>query len=555
MYFSNRFIVTTVFDTTRNKATTTVVAQRVVGRGAVATGTTTGAATDSLVVSSATFTGPGFIVTDGTVTVPSARRSASGPNVTYIDTVRVAAADTAGYVIARDSAGNTKPFYLSTRSRTSSSTNAGTTTAFRESRDFPGFTLSFEGPQASVNTPRLSLVVRAPGDTINANVVANNGVVVLAGQTRYLTLGGRYEFTYSDDAFGPNAPFTYGTPDSLQAQVSRSLAARNDVTTGDTTAATLALIRAVDTTTSITNRPLIPARFPFTVRTSSGQAATLAMFRRYRTGANAITDSTRNNSRLLGNAGDTVRVTIPSLQWLPGDTIYVIETALRDSTQGSGATRTTIFRDSTINGQTVRVPIQVPTRLVAGRFVLTCSGTSTVPVTTASPRCNPIVPGTFAATGYLPYRSGWTYVAEFPRSFDLFSELRVDATGRGGNNYNLTANDLSVVRVVPNPYIVQSNIDDITGNRVGIPRVMFTNVPLQGVLRIYSVAGQLMQQVTWTPSDLETSTTGQTSGDLPFILRTREGLDMGSGLYLYVLTATGPGSNGQVARGKFVIIR
>ena len=38
-------------------------------------------------------------------------------------------------------------------------------------------------------------------------------------------------------------------------------------------------------------------------------------------------------------------------------------------------------------------------------------------------------------------------------------------------------------------------------------------------------------------------------------LRTREGLDMGSGLYLYVLTATGPGANGQVARGKFVIIR
>jgi hypothetical protein len=72
---------------------------------------------------------------------------------------------------------------------------------------------------------------------------------------------------------------------------------------------------------------------------------------------------------------------------------------------------------------------------------------------------------------------------------------------------------------------------------------------------VYSVSGQLMQQLSWTAADLQNRETGQTSGDLPFILRTREGLDMGSGLYLYVLTATGPGANGQVARGKFVIIR
>ena len=36
---------------------------------------------------------------------------------------------------------------------------------------------------------------------------------------------------------------------------------------------------------------------------------------------------------------------------------------------------------------------------------------------------------------------------------------------------------------------------------------------------------------------------------------TREGLDMGSGLYFYVLTATGSAGKDQVQRGKFVIIR
>jgi hypothetical protein len=337
--------------------------------------------------------------------------------------------------------------------------------------------------------------------------------------------------------------------------VTRSLTSRNDVTTADTTQATRDLVIASGVAPAAVNRPLIPATFPFAVRTANGQTASLAMFRRYRDGATATTDSILNNSRLFGNLGDTIRVNVLPNRWVPGDTIYVIETALRDSTIGTGASRAVVVRDSTINGRTVKVPIQVASRFVAGRFVLTCTGTATVPVTSASPRCNPLATGTFAATGYLPYRSGWTYVAEFQRSFDLFSELRINATSAGANVYALTKADLSVVRVVPNPYVVQSNLDDITGNRVGIPRVMFTNVPLQGTLRIYSVSGQLMQQLSWTAADLVSSETGNTSGDLPFILRTREGLDMGSGLYLYVLTATGPGANGQVARGKFVIIR
>ena len=47
----------------------------------------------------------------------------------------------------------------------------------------------------------------------------------------------------------------------------------------------------------------------------------------------------------------------------------------------------------------------------------------------------------------------------------------------------------------------------------------------------------------------------QVNGDLPYNLRTREGLELGSGLYMYVLTGTGPNAKGFTARGKFVIIR
>jgi hypothetical protein len=75
------------------------------------------------------------------------------------------------------------------------------------------------------------------------------------------------------------------------------------------------------------------------------------------------------------------------------------------------------------------------------------------------------------------------------------------------------------------------------------------------MLRIYSVSGQLMQQLSWTASDLVASGNNSPHGDLPYNLRTREGLDLGSGLYLFVLTARGPNANGKVARGKFVVIR
>jgi hypothetical protein len=64
-----------------------------------------------------------------------------------------------------------------------------------------------------------------------------------------------------------------------------------------------------------------------------------------------------------------------------------------------------------------------------------------------------------------------------------------------------------------------------------------------------------MQQLSWTKEDLVVSANNAAHGDLPYNLRTREGLDLASGLYVFVLTAKGPNANGQVARGKFVVIR
>ena len=69
------------------------------------------------------------------------------------------------------------------------------------------------------------------------------------------------------------------------------------------------------------------------------------------------------------------------------------------------------------------------------------------------------------------------------------------------------------------------------------------------MLRIYSVSGQFLQQLVWTPADLNGT------GDLAWNLVTREGTDVAAGLYIYVITAKGANAGSPVARGKFVIIR
>ena len=148
-----------------------------------------------------------------------------------------------------------------------------------------------------------------------------------------------------------------------------------------------------------------------------------------------------------------------------------------------------------------------------------------------------------------------TSVIDFSRGFDLFSELQLTASPLVTDGRPLTDAERNRVHVVPNPYIVQSEFDQVDAARVGTPRILFVNVPQQGSMRIYTVSGQLVQQLSWTAADLEAEGSGQPTGDLPYNLRTREGLDLGTGLYLYVITPSGASSDGTPIRGKFVIIR
>jgi hypothetical protein len=522
LFFANRFIVTTQEDTVSGEFTQTIEAQRVLARG----GTTTdpNAGTDDFVAQSVTFTGTGLV--QG-VTLPVNAVDTTGTVITYVDTIATSAGG--GYLLAGGPGGATQPFFLSTTLTTVPGL------AFEQFAGFPGFLFSFP----SELVPRFNGVLRAPGDTLNQGVVNANGVTYQAAPSNYAGPGGIYQLEWEGDAFGPLSPFTFGTVDELQSTFTQSLTSRPVAQTGDISTEVEALLPA-------STRPLVAVKLPFSVTGPLGDDAIVAMRQRHTGSADSIV----KNSILLGTAGDTTRLSVPPDIWVPGDTLFVLAATLRDSTVGSGATLTTVVRDTVIAGRNAQAPIQVrDTILHFPRFVLGCNSNSVPSRLT----CNPIRLGTRAATGYLPYQAGFTSVVDVARNFNLFSEVQLNASALGLPDRPLTGAERDRVHVVPNPYIVQSQFDQVDAARVGTPRLLFVNVPQAGTMRIYTVSGQFVQQLTWTAADLEATGSGQPTGDLPYNLRTREGLDLGTGLYLYVINPAGNG--GSPIRGKFVIIR
>lgn len=533
--FANRFIIITARDTVARTVTQTVIAQRVI---ASAARNETDSATANFVASADTLVGNVEIPVQGaTVPVPSANRSVSGSVVTFVDTVD-SPTDSTGYAIAREKPGFDEPLLVATRLAVTN--NA----LFEAAASFPGFFLGFEVPPA-FSTPRLNVVVRAPGDTLRTTITDPNAVRYQPALSLRTGGGGLYTINWEGDAFGPRAPFLLTTPDETRATIDASIRARPNAFQSSTDSTTRATLVAAGIAAAAT-RPLASVQFPFTVTTPRGTAR-LAMFQRH-TGAS---DSLARNSILVGNLGDSVRVPIPANYWMPGDTLFLIESVLADSAVGTDSARRVIVKDTVIDGRTIQIPIRVAREVVSfPRFVVACLNNTTPPRNT----CNPLVPLTRGATGYYPMFAGWKNVIDFVIPFTLFTEGRLTATGSVAVA-KLSRAEMDRIRVVPNPYVVQSDFDEVDAARQGTSRVYFTNVPEQGLLRVYSVSGQMLQQISWTREDLVNLSQGQLTGDLPYNLRTREGLELSSGLYLFVLHARGATANGQVARGKFVIIR
>jgi hypothetical protein len=552
LVYANQFIIRKTIDTLTSAATTTVQARYIIP---AATTSPTGTVTTNFVAREQTFSvNRNIPVRAGTALQAGTQRSISGSSRVLIDTINVAA-NTVGFV---EVTSDNKPIYVVD--------NQYATNLDRDqlaSPLYPGFTVrSRDSSNASTGFRQEAIpsgavrdrnyYLRAPGDTLQGNAAQFTVGVQNILTTVKRVRGGAYKITWLTDPFGPGAPFRLDPPQDLQAKVTASLTAAAALATNitDTTARIGAMVGATAA------RPLVRVRVPFTMsftdpETGATEQVRFAMLRRTGNGS----------TRLLGSANDSLRVTVLDSLWMPGDTLYAIQKISRDSSVTIGGTKVVVVAPENVGGVAGFRPIQVQVDSIGlNKFVVQCVTGAVSGGTRANTfdqtTCNPLVINTRGATpagGYLPVEPGWSQYFELTRTFDPRSVFLLTATPFTTGNV-VTKAQLERVSVVPNPYIVRSDMDDLNG-RTPTSRVYFTGVPDQGVLRVYSVSGQFLQELTWVPTDLIYRGNNTPTGDLPYNLRTREGIDLGSGLYLYVLTATGPNGKDQVQRGKFVIIR
>ena len=137
-----------------------------------------------------------------------------------------------------------------------------------------------------------------------------------------------------------------------------------------------------------------------------------------------------------------------------------------------------------------------------------------------------------------PYRGG----SDFPGTAN-FNHYRVVAGNQwmidlSPESLDLTKRDLSRIKVVPNPYIASSPLDLSPDDRT----LHFNHLPGDCVIRIYTVAGQLVDTIEHALG------TGTAAWDL----RSRYNQKVASGYYIYHVTDN---ETGETHMGKFAIIQ
>ncbi len=112
-----------------------------------------------------------------------------------------------------------------------------------------------------------------------------------------------------------------------------------------------------------------------------------------------------------------------------------------------------------------------------------------------------------------------------------------------------STNDLSRVLVVPNPFRQVSGLLD-TGEE---KRLEFVNIPSQCTIRIYTMAGELINTIEH--DGFGSDAWGSSSGDNNNYMLTKWATNVSPGIYLYHITSSVPGHEGETAAGKFAILK
>ena len=378
---------------------------------------------------------------------------------------------------------------------------------FYSSTAFPGFRIGFNALTPLAFNTALGEQFKV-GGTITNELTKPFVRYQAAGTTLAPAAeGGRYRITWLDKPYGPGEPFRIdGTnPQRTDSAVRKSLL---DRVAADTGLVSASLASALGVNIS----ELVPVHVPFTIYNESfNRPVTIAMRRRPAT------------TIRMGTGADTATITVPENTWIPGDELILLEDV--------GATGGT-----------------ADTTITFSAFTLACQ-----PAFSTYEHCNPIALLTPGSSNWITTKVGTEQRITFnPR---LTTEQQFELTVAASRIGDLvTTGDLKKsiksVRAVPNPYVAFTNYVNPRDPNNRTRPLLFTHVPPRGRIRIYTVSGQLVQQLTWTPTDLNET------GDLLWDLRTREGLDVAGGLYMFMVTGLDArGAETASHLGKFVIVR
>lgn len=396
-------------------------------------------------------------------------------------------------------------------------TEGATPESFYGSKAFPGFLLGFtKASDLEYNPTFGEEFFDNAGKRIAPLVVPFVQTRINSVKTTSDFQGGLYTFTWSGKPFGPAEPFRldFANPGKTDSIFQASLKARAVADTGITSAEAAAAI-GVDQT------DLVPVKLPFRITNESfdnGRKVYVAMVKRSK------------STMLLGTGGDTISVHVPDDEWIPGDHLYLLEDT------GSGKVVT------------------------FSQYILGCDPQ---PGTGVRVSCNPVAMLTPGSTTWITTDPGTKEQILFNPALSTQQQFTITVAAQptgsqlaqactSGQTAVCTAEKASIkdVHAVPNPYVAFTPYVNPRDPNNPIRPMLFTHVPTRGMIRIYTVSGQLVQQLTWTEQDLNDT------GDLLWNLRTREGNLVAGGLYLFMVTGKdAKGHDLGSHLGKFVIIR
>jgi hypothetical protein len=154
---------------------------------------------------------------------------------------------------------------------------------------------------------------------------------------------------------------------------------------------------------------------------------------------------------------------------------------------------------------------------------------------------------------------GDVYRIDFKRPFYHSDSLLFTITGLDDQlDENQLKEDMKNIRVVPNPYVVTNTMEGAVANwdRNQERQIMFTHIPAECTIKIFTISGVLVDEI-----EVNNSVATRTSqwdlnsganGTVHWNLRSKEGLEIAAGYYLYRVESK---VTGDVKIGKFAVIK